>query len=280
VPRYICSLPNVKKAGRVPELVTDDPAAIDAFIKKWDIAGRGVFECVSLLKDGATRRCRETVGKIYRIPFDVDFKALIETPKEIDEQLQQLPLRLTAARNSGGGRHGEFTLKEPADVEDAAYFERASTAIKQLATRLNADPAPTNPASLFRMPGTHNTKYGEPILVEQLWGSGQPVDLSEIETLIELLPETGLFTRKPAASNGHDRSEGEPRTTGEHDSRHGSRTLPLATSTTPGNFTSAPNCATAHPRTMSFTACCKLPNNRRPVRATPAVDPGRGRWPT
>jgi hypothetical protein len=43
VPRYICSLPNEKKAGRIPELITDDPAAIEAFIKRWDIPGRGVY---------------------------------------------------------------------------------------------------------------------------------------------------------------------------------------------------------------------------------------------
>ena len=78
--------------------------------------------------------------------------------------------------------------------------------LKQLATRLGADPKPTNPASLLRMEGTHNTKHGEPVLVEQLWGSGQPVDLSEIEALIDLLPETGLFT--PTSTNGRQGEAG------------------------------------------------------------------------
>jgi hypothetical protein len=54
--------------------------------------------------------------------------------------------------------------------------------------------------------GTHNSKRaGEPVLVRELWGSGRPVDLSEVEALTDLLPETGIFTRKLVTkSNGHD----------------------------------------------------------------------------
>jgi hypothetical protein len=34
MPRYFCSLPNIKSAGRIPELISDDPVAITAFVKK------------------------------------------------------------------------------------------------------------------------------------------------------------------------------------------------------------------------------------------------------
>ena len=102
-------------------------------------------------------------------------------------------------------------MKEPALADDEEYFERASQALKQLAVRLSGDPLPTHPASLLRRPGTHNSKRGEPVLVAPLWGNGEACDLTEVEALIELLPEAGLFTPKPRG-NGHDRAEGEPRT--------------------------------------------------------------------
>ena len=92
---YICSLRNEKGAGRIPQLITDDPAAVEAFAKKWDVPGRGVFECIGYLKPGATRRCRETVGTIWRLPVDIDFKDWVESPEEIDRKLQALPLPLS-----------------------------------------------------------------------------------------------------------------------------------------------------------------------------------------
>jgi AAA domain len=212
---YVCSLRNEKSAGRIPQLITDDPAAVEAFSKKWDVPGRGVFECIGYLKSGATRRCRETVGIIWRLPVDIDFKDWIETAAEIDRKLQSLPLPLSWARNSGGGRHLEYILKEPAEADDEEYFERACQALKQLAARLSGDPLPTHPAALLRKPGTHNSKRGEPVLVAPLWGNGHAYDLTEVEALIERLPETGLLTPK-LAGNGHDRTEGGPRLADEH----------------------------------------------------------------
>jgi hypothetical protein len=50
---YVCSLRNEKSAGRIPQLITDDPAAVEAFSKKWDVPGRGVFECIGYLKSRA-----------------------------------------------------------------------------------------------------------------------------------------------------------------------------------------------------------------------------------
>ena len=77
--------------------------------------------------------------------------------------------------------------------------------MKQLAAVLSADPAPAHPAALLRVIGSHNSKYGEPIEVRALYGSGEPVDLTEIESLIDALPATGLFARKErvAQGNGH-----------------------------------------------------------------------------
>jgi hypothetical protein len=83
---------------------------------------------------------------------------------------------------------------------------------------MSGDLEPAHPAALLRLPLSFNCKYGAPILVETMFGSGSSVDLTEIEALVDLLPEGGLFTRKlKPAINGHDRTEGGPRSsTGEY----------------------------------------------------------------
>ena len=103
--------------------------------------------------------------------------------------------------DSGGGRHAVYELKEPVDADDPITFDRVRQLMKAQAAALSADPAPTHPAALLRVAGTHNSKRGEPVLVRPLWGSGMPVDITEIEALVELLPTNGIFTRK-ARTNG------------------------------------------------------------------------------
>jgi hypothetical protein len=50
---YICALPHPKKSGRIPELLSADPSAIEAFARRWDKPGRGVYTCVSPLRAGS-----------------------------------------------------------------------------------------------------------------------------------------------------------------------------------------------------------------------------------
>jgi hypothetical protein len=204
MPQYLCSLPNEKKAGRIPCLISDDPRAIAAFIKRWDIPGRGVFYCINPLKPGATGRTIESVAAIERLAVDLDFKDLVDVPGKIEECLRALPLAPTWVCKSGGGFHVGWELKESVAADDAEYFRHACDLYKRLVATLSGDPAVSHPAALLRKPGTHNSKRGEPILVEALWDTGKPVDLSEIERLVEMLPAAGMFARKDR-SNGHDR---------------------------------------------------------------------------
>jgi hypothetical protein len=90
---YLCSLPNKRSAGRIPQIITDDPEAIAAFTHKWDIPGRGVFRCVSTLKPGATRRALDTVDELAFVHVDVDLRTLRESRDEILKQLRQWPKR-------------------------------------------------------------------------------------------------------------------------------------------------------------------------------------------
>jgi AAA domain len=197
--RYVCSLPNEKKAGRIPQLFSDDPAAIKAFVKKWDQPGRGVFYCVGILKPGATRRRREELAAIEGLHFDIDYKDISEPPDEIERRLRRLPLP-TTLRRSGGGVHVLISLKEPAT--DGPEIERTEAALKRLTAYLCADPAPAHPVALLRYPGSHNTKRGKPILVEAVW-HGPACDITDVEKFLDRVADAALFTRR-AQGNGRD----------------------------------------------------------------------------
>jgi hypothetical protein len=211
MPYYFCSLPNDKNSGLpMTQIITDDVAVRDAFVRRYDVPGRAVYWCPNPLKEGATQRRIETIAQIEYIFADIDHKDLVQTPEEIDARLLQLPLEPTRVVNSGGGRHAYNQLKEPISADDPEMFGRACQAQKAYAACLSADPAPTHPAALMRWPDSHNTKRGEPVLVKDLWGSGRQMDLTDIEAVIDLLPSAGIFARKTPQPkpNGHDKPNG------------------------------------------------------------------------
>ena len=151
-----------KTAGRFPELITDDPAAIAAFVKKYDVPGRAVYRCVNPLKPGAHRRNIESVGPVERLCVDLDFKDLVVTPEEIDAKLLQLPLEPTEVRNSGGGRHLVYELNEPIDADDDVYFSRAREVLKRLTAALSGVSCPGTSAALLREGRYIQLKRGDP----------------------------------------------------------------------------------------------------------------------
>ena len=201
--QYLAAFRNEKGRGPVAELFSTEEDEIRAFVARHDRPGFAVYRCVSPLKEGATRRSLETVGEIDKFVVDLDHKDLEEDPERIDDKLLQLPLPATFVRDSGHGRHLELGIKEPIGAADPE-FPKACELLKRLTRCLSGDPAPAHPAALIREPGTHNSKNGDAVPVQALWGSGQAVDVSEIEALCDLLPEEGIFTRKLV--NGRDRS--------------------------------------------------------------------------
>jgi hypothetical protein len=208
MPTYICSLPNTKHAGRIPYLISDDPVAIEAFARKWDVPGRGVFECVSPLMEGATTRSLETVKELVRVHIDTDPERMLATPKDaVLRTLQQLPLR-PEIRDSGGGYHVVWHLKEPVP-RDTAEFNRLNKIRTQLRAVLCADPMPDHAAALLRKVGTHNSKYGEPRLV-RIVQEAAPVTALELEELVDTLGDTPLFALKPLKPNGRAHAEAAP----------------------------------------------------------------------
>jgi AAA domain len=193
--RYFCSLPNRGEPGHLKPLMSNDRQMIAGFCIGEDRPGRGVYECVNPLLDNATRRAIETVEHITQLHVDIDFKDVEEPVDEIDRRLQQLPEPPSEVRNSGGGRHVFWRLREPIPRDDPD-FERACALLKRLTQVLCGDMAPAHPAALLRSPGTHNTKRGEPVKVETLWARGDGCDLGDIESMLDLLQDAPLFTRE------------------------------------------------------------------------------------
>jgi hypothetical protein len=196
--RYICALRNVKGPGGIPQLLSDDPVALEAFARKYDRSGWGVYDRVATLRADARRRTLETVAALSVIHIDIDTR-MLTTPREpVLQKLLDLPLALEI-RDSGGGFHVLALLKE--EVESGTEeFERVNALRARLTKILCGDPAPDHAAALLRRPGTHNSKYGEPRECHVV-RAGKPVDVTEVETLAELY-EQPLFEFKPKA-NGH-----------------------------------------------------------------------------
>src|SRR5262245_24431539 len=90
---FVCSLPNADAEIKGPphELITNDKAAIDAFLAREDQPGRGIFFCPNRLKDGATTRTKKTVARVETIAVDIDFKDVQEIPEIVDQRLVALP---------------------------------------------------------------------------------------------------------------------------------------------------------------------------------------------
>jgi AAA domain len=205
MPLYICSLPNSGEPGAPRECIADDPKIIEAFAKREDRPGRGVYDCVSPLKPGARRRSLETVAEIVALHVDIDSKNILEDLATADQRLAGLPLRPTEVRNSGHGRHVVFALKEPIDASEVAEVARATAALKQLTSHLCGDMAVAHHAALLRRPGTHNSKGGEWTECEYVLLTDARYDLGDIEDWLGDAGDRTLFTRR-AAGNGRDKS--------------------------------------------------------------------------
>jgi hypothetical protein len=109
---YICSLPNIRGDGPERHVITRDPAEVDAFVKEEDRVGRAIYGCASLIREDTRRRAKDTVAEVTRFWIDIDFKAIEQTPEQVDKALRELALPPSRVVASGNGRHAYWDLKE------------------------------------------------------------------------------------------------------------------------------------------------------------------------
>jgi hypothetical protein len=210
---YICSLPNPGEAGSPRECISADPAVIEAFARREDRPGRGVYTCVSKLKPGARRRALDTVGEVDALNVDIDAKDLAEELAAVDRRLiTGLLLPPSEVRNSGHGRHAVFALKEPIEASDTAEMLRAAAVLKRLTAYLCGDMAVAHLAALLRYPGTHNSKNGDWIECRRVESTGMVYDLGDLEGWLDDVESQPLFARR---ISGNTPTE-QPAPAGEH----------------------------------------------------------------
>jgi hypothetical protein len=100
---YLCSLPDAKGDGAPLEIFSEDPDAIAAFIKRNDVPGRGIYQCIGKLRPGVRKRCKENVTELGCIVVDLDTRTMTESRDEILACLQGLALPPSEIRDSGRG---------------------------------------------------------------------------------------------------------------------------------------------------------------------------------
>ena len=206
--RYVCSLPNRGVKGTPHELFYPDDAAgrgrAELFARHENKPGRGVYDCIGMLQDGARTRCKDTVAALDRVIADLDLKNIAQSRDEVIRCLKGLLLPPSELRDSGFGLHAIWYLKEAAD--DEATLAQAEAIMQQLATLLAGDTAPTHRAALLRRPGSANTKEEEPRPCTVLEGGGSAYDITELTDMLDLYGGRSLLTLKGAAkTNGHDK---------------------------------------------------------------------------
>jgi len=203
--RCVAAIPN--GSGRCLEWFYEDTpkgrAEAEAFARKHDKPGMGVYDCVSLLRE--KRRIKDNVAQIDGLHADIDAYKIGKTKEEVVKQLQDglgdVGI-LSKINSSGRGIHVHFLFREP--IETATpEAEHAERVLKRLVAHLGADPQLTHFAALMRRLGTTNTKGNTPEPCKTLVDTGVRCKLSDIEAYLDLVSEReSLFPSSESKQNG------------------------------------------------------------------------------
>jgi hypothetical protein len=174
-PVWVGSLPNERGPG-VRTVHTRDADRIYDFVDKYDVKGRSVYYCVSTIK-GNERRTIETADELKFIFVDIDYKDVVENPKEIDARISKLDCPPSRIHRTGNGLHLLWDLKQPlTDMNKARRLLRAACKM------MGADPHVCHPAAYMRMPGTHDSKFNKWTLVKASMPSDLGYDIKDLIT--------------------------------------------------------------------------------------------------
>jgi hypothetical protein len=202
---FVCSLPNDRDAasnGEAKLVGRGDFSRIDAFAKKCDIAGRGLFFAVNALIPGETRRSKDAIGEITCLHADIDLDKIDATRDEVERKLGQLLLLPSYVVSSGHGYHCYWVLTEAAEAT-AERIAEVEQLLRRLADHIGGDPAVCEVARLMRLPGSHNTKGGGWVEARIIAERPHRYDLAD---LAEWLADAGLFIRRkdrPGSGNSN-----------------------------------------------------------------------------
>jgi hypothetical protein len=201
-PIYLSSIKNRDAPADEPgerHVLTRSPAAIEAFVRKWDRRHRGTYFCVNPLKAGTTR-AKANVAELNGLHVDIDFKDVEEGPDAVLAAIRSVALPPSMVVSSGNGAHAYWFFHEalPATPENVERLERA---LRRLCAHLGGDPAVCEVSRLMRLPGTHNTKDGawKEVVVTDTCHARYGLD--ELEEWLD--DTTPIIRRKAAATNGN-----------------------------------------------------------------------------
>jgi P4 family phage/plasmid primase-like protien len=158
---------------------TRDVEAVAHFVEKYNVPGMGVYFGV-ITRDPESRP-PGTIATSYQCPalwIDNDV-----TPKaELQAALLGCYMPPSAIIDSGRGLHGYWLFDEPEDVSGATTNDHPLVeTLKQLRRIFAGDAAVCDLARIMRLPGTDNTKYGEPRPCRVIHESDRRYSLTDLQ---------------------------------------------------------------------------------------------------
>jgi P4 family phage/plasmid primase-like protien len=199
-PIRLSSFDNDKSGGHQSKhLTTRDSGEVSTFMSKYDRDGRALFFSVGTLKDDTKERSKENVAEISMLHVDIDLKDVDDSRADVERKLQQLTspdgraFPPSVVVFSGHGLHAYWLLTESIDPHVDTNQADIELDLHTLADLVGGDTKVCEIARLMRLPGSHNTKFGEWCQVKVVYPShfdGETVlRRYELEDLREMLRE-------------------------------------------------------------------------------------------
>jgi P4 family phage/plasmid primase-like protien len=162
--------PNVRGQGRVSSIFTRDPDEVAEFVAHWSGKPYGVY-----FGAGTRKRERGTAEDVAELP------ALWADLDNVDkahalEVLKACYCPPTFIVDSGRGLHAWWLLDEPAEPS-----HEFTNLLRQLRRIFAGDPAVCDLARIMRLPGTHNSKYGDPLPVAVIHSSDRRYSFTDLQ---------------------------------------------------------------------------------------------------
>jgi hypothetical protein len=188
--------------GQIAEQVTRSIPEIDQFIAKYDKpeTETAIYYCTATLRDGRNRRIAENCWQFPSLFADIDDKKNDLSHGQVIALLDALPYPPTFIIVSGHGLQPHWLTDSPS--EDA---ERFIALRRKLQGILASDSVPDAPR-LMRLPGSHNSKFGDWLPVES--HTGKRYALDELDAWLKVATEI-IRHKVPPKTSGAARPASE-----------------------------------------------------------------------